>query len=122
MELTQKQAIDAYRVVRKLEKQDMNGKAARTLFLARKALEPQMEFQDEQEHKAVDLLNCGINLTTGTIDFPSEEAREAYIKKMDEIAEMEVEIDWKKCAFDISELRLAPDDIEPLEFIVNIVC
>lgn len=121
MELTQKQAMDAYRVVRKLEKQDMNGVCAKILFDARKALEPQFQFQDEQEGKQIDILGCDIS-DNGIIEFPDDEARNKYIEKMEEISKLVVDVDFEKKRFDIRDIKICPEDIEALESIVEIVC
>lgn len=121
MELTQKQAMDAYRVVRKLEKQDMNGVCAKILFDARKALEPQFQFQDEQECKQIDALGCDVS-ETGAIGFPDDEARNKYIEKMEEISQLEVDVALEKKRFDIRDIKICPEDIEALESIVEIVC
>ena len=121
MKITQKQAIAAYRAVRKLEYQDMPGREAMTLFKMRSALEPQFKFQDEQEHKFVETLNCEIN-DNGSIDFPDDETRGEFINKLNELAELEVEIEIEKTKFDVSNLKLSAMDIEALETIMDIVC
>ena len=121
MKLTQKQAIDAYKVVRKLENQDMPGSAAMFFFMARKTLEKQFEFQNEQEQKELTKLGCSID-EKGIIKFPDDEAKLAYIQKMDEIAKIEVDVSLEKAQLDISGLRLSVKDIEALEYIAEIVC
>lgn len=121
MKLTQKQAIEAYTVIRKLEKQEMSGTYAMVLFKARKELEPHFQFQDEQEHKLIKQLGCVLK-DSGEIEFPNAEARQKYVEKVNEIAEVEVELDLEKKEFDITDLHLSAKDIEALEIIADIVC
>lgn len=121
MKLTQKQAIDAYRVVRKLENQDMPSEYAMALFHARKALEPQFQFQNEQEQNMLRTLGCQVG-DIGEIQFPSDEAREKYIAKMEEIGDLEVDIKLKKETIGVKGLVLSAKDLESLDFIAKIVC
>ena len=121
MKLTQKQAIEAYRSVRKLEEQDMPYRDARVLFEARKALEPQLQFQDEQERKLLDQLGCQIS-QNGAIMFSSEDAKAEYIRKITEIGEVEVEVDLEKKKFNPDALTMNARDIEALDLIFEIVC
>jgi len=121
MKMTQKQAIEAYKVIRKLEYQDMPGATAMMIFRTRKALEPQFEFQDGEERKALESLGAKIN-DIGIIDFPDGDAQQKYIDKMEEIGEIEVEVNLKKQTIDITDLKLNAKDIEALETIMEIVC
>ena len=121
MNITQKQAIDAYKAVRKLEYQDMPGECAVVLFKLRRALEPQYEFQDEQEHKFVNTLDCSIS-GNGEIVFKDDESRNKYLEKVKELGELEVEVNIKKQKFSIKDLKLSPNDIAALEPIFDIVC
>lgn len=122
MKITQKQAIDLYRVVRKLEYQDNDGVTALYLFELRKKLEPRFLFQDEQEKKSIGELECAID-ENGTIAFPSVEAKEKYIEKMDELGnlEFELEIDEKR-PFNISGYKMSANDIGIISEILPVVC
>lgn len=121
MKIKQKQAIDAYKVLVKLEQQDMPGKFAMHCFKMKKKLEPQFQFQDEQEHRLIKQLGCTLK-DSGEIEFPDDAAKEKYIKKIGEIADVEVSLDIEKKEFDITDLHLSAKDIEALEIIADIVC
>lgn len=121
MKLTQKQAMEAYTTVRKLENQDMPGEKAMALFRARRALEPQYQFQDEQERKTLESLGCSIG-DTGAIVFPDAESREKYILKLEELRALEVEVDLARQPFEIKGLTMNAKDIEALDEIMEIVC
>ena len=120
MKITQKQAIEAYKTVRKLEHQDMPGDKAMVMFRMRKALEPQYQFQDEQERKALETLEANIR-QDGGIEFKDIESKNLYIQKLDEIGALEVEIQWEKEELEIHGLTLNAIDIAALEPIVEIV-
>ena len=121
MKIKQKQAIDAYREVRKLETQDMDGSQAIMLFALREALEPQFRFQDEQEHKYSMMLNCPIR-PDGTISFPDAETRRKYLDKIDELSEIEVELNWELKRFNINGIRISMNGIEALRSVLEVVC
>ena len=121
MIITQKQAIEAYKAIRKIEKQDMPGGLAMLVFTTRKALEPQFQFQDEQEHKIVEQLGCRIN-DNGIIEFQNVEDQQKYLEKLNEIFELEVEVDLEKKIFPVRDIKMNVSDIEALEPIFNIVC
>ena len=121
MKITQKQAIDAYKAVRKLEYQDMPGEKAMAMFRLRKALEPQYQFQDEQERKELESLGADIS-QTGDINFKDDESKQKYIEKIKEIEELEVDVDIAKETLDIHGMMISAKDIEALDPIVKIVC
>lgn len=120
MEFTQKQAIEIYRVVRKLEYQDMDGMTANTLFNLREAFEPRFKFQDEQEKKLIDKLLCSVD-NTGAITFPNVEAQKEYIGKISEIDRIKVDIAISKTKIDISGIKISPHDIGILREVAEIV-
>lgn len=122
MKITQKQAIDLYRVVRKLECQDNDGATALYLFEVRKKLEPRFLFQDEQEKKAIGELECAID-ENGIIAFPNTEAKEKYIEKLGELEKLEFELDIdEKRPFNISGYKMSANDIGVISEILPVVC
>ena len=121
MKITQKQAMDAYKVVRKLEYQDMSGSDAKKLFDMRKLLEPQFQFQDEQEHKLIEQLGCKLS-EIGEIAFPDVETQQKYLDKLNEIYALDINFANEKQSLDVSAMKLNPLDIAALEPIFNIVC
>ena len=121
MKLTQKQAIDAYKAVRKLEYQDMPGEKAIVMFRLRKALEPQYQFQDEQERKALDAIGAEVN-EFGGIEFKDPESKKEYVTKMKELEAIDVDVDLKEETLDIRGMTMSAKDIEALGTVIKIVC
>ena len=121
MKITQKQAIDAYRTIRKLSYQDTDGLTAMFLFDLREKLEPRFRFQDEQEQNCIKQLGCHID-ASGVISFIDEESKQKYLDKMEEINKLEIDLDIIKKPLDISRLTLNCYDIENLKPIVDVIC
>lgn len=121
MKLTQKQAIDAYKAVRKLEQQEMDGRCAKVLFDARKALEPHFQFQNEQETKEVELLGAEIG-DNGLIVFSDIESQKKYLEKMNEIEQLEIDVGIEKKPFPVDGMKISPESLAALDLIVEIVC
>lgn len=119
--LTQAQAIEVYKTVRKLETQDMPGEYADVLFNIRKALEPRYQFQNEQEMKFVNSNGCTLT-DTGEIHFKSEDDKQAYIKKLEEIGSIEIDLQIEKKKFGIRGLTMNCKDRESLDLVTDIVC
>lgn len=121
MTITQGQAINAFRVLCKLENQDMDGQYALAVFKAKKALEPQCQFQDMEERKYVKSLGCSVS-DDGQIEFKDDVSKAEYIKKVNELAKLEIDVDIDKKKLDISGLKLSAMDIAVLESIMEIAC
>lgn len=120
MKIKQQQAIEAYMAVRKLEYQDMPGEKAMVMFKLRKALEPQYQFQDEQERKIIESLGATIG-ADGFVAFKSDDDKAAYTNKLNEICNLEVDINIEQQTIDAKGMTLSVKDIEALEPVVKII-
>lgn len=84
------------------------------IFLVQKAIEPHIEFQNEQQQKLYDEFKPEVD--GDTFDFGTAERRIEFMNKMKDIGELDVNIDFDKPTIDLSEnVSLDPDEIASLE-------
>ena len=119
MKTTQGKIVNAYRVLLRLSEQQLPLPVAYALYKAKKALDPQWQFQLEQEQKLI--RDCGAELhPDGTVTFPDDAARESYVAAALELNEMETEIEVPEIVLpEDSGLSLSVNEIDALDGIVK---
>lgn len=111
--MKQSNIVSAYKVLTKLSQQDLPIRLAFDLFKIKQQLQPQWDFQIEEETKAA---ATATQLPGGRLEFPSAEEADVFRKKLAEIAEMDVELEIKKASIPLTaEIRLSVEDIEALK-------
>lgn len=120
MKFTQKKLINAYRTLLRLSEQQLPLPMAYALYKVKKALEPQWQFQLEQEQKMV--TECKGVVSNGTVTFPDDDARLEYVRKATELSDMEVEVDIQETVLpENSELSLSMNEIDALDGFIKVV-
>ena len=115
--MLQSKIVSAYKALTKLSQQDLPIRLAFDLFKIKQLMQPQWDFQIEEETKAS---MSAKQLPGGRLEFPSPEEAEAFRKKIAEIGEMDVELEIKKASIPLTaEIRLSVEDIEALKDFVE---
>jgi hypothetical protein len=118
MKITQGKIVNAYRTLLRLSEQQLPLPVAYALYKAKKALDPQWQFQLEQEQKMI--AECKGVVDNGSVTFPSDDARLEYVKKALELNEMETEIEVPEIVLpEDSGLSLSMNEIDALDGIVK---
>lgn len=115
--MKQVKIINAYRTLMNMAGETFPLPVAYKLYKLRKALEPQYDFQTEQERAAVEEFNGHFDDETKKIVFESVEVGEKFIKKLEELANMEVELEFEPVTINMNDIRMeiTPNDIEKLD-------
>ncbi len=110
--------IKAYRAINKLGQQDLPIKLAFDLFKIKQALQPQWDFQVDEENKLA--VNAKVN-ADGSVTFDSPEAAEAFRQKLKELSDIDVDlkITPARIPLSIPGLTLSMDDIDALDCFVQ---
>lgn len=110
--------IKAYRAINKLGRQDLPIKLAFDLFKIKQALQPQWDFQVDEENKLA--VNAKVN-ADGSVTFDSPEAAEAFRQKLKELSDIDVDlkITPARIPLSIPGLTLSMDDIDALDCFVQ---
>ena len=110
--------IKAYKVLIKLGQQDLPIGLAYDLFKIKQKLQPQWEFQVNEESK----MSAGATVNPdGSITFSSPEAAAAFRDKLKQIGDMDVDLKVNPASIPLSTpgLALSMDDIEALDCFVQ---
>jgi len=120
MKITQGKIVNAYRALLRLSEQQLPLPTAYALYKTKKALDPQWQFQIEQEQKLI--RDCGAELhPDGSVTFPDDAARESYVAAVLELNAMETEIDLSAIVIPESGgLTLTVNELDALDGIVRI--
>ena len=111
---TQGSAVKAYNVINKLSGGSMPISMAYKFFKMKQALKVQYDFQAEQEQLLFDKFQPEYN--DGMWTFSSEEDRDSFASKLDEINEMPVEIDLDKQRVVLDDhIMISIEDMEALD-------
>ena len=110
MTITQKQAIEAYKVVERVRNEPLPIRTAYALFTLRQKLAPAWEFQIEQEQKFIELTSAVVN-PDGTANFPSEDECKSFLRMKAELEAEPVEIDFEPIELP-DTLTLSMNEIE----------
>ena len=110
--------IKAYKALTKLGQQDLPIKLAFDLFKIKQALQPQWDFQVDEENKLA--VNAKVN-ADGSVTFDSPEAAEAFRQKLKELSDIDVDlkITPARIPLSIPGLTLSMDDIDALDCFVQ---
>ena len=110
--------IKAYKALIKLGQQDLPIKLAFDLFKIKQALQPQWDFQVDEENKLA--VNAKVN-ADGSVTFDSPEAAEAFRQKLKELSDIDVDlkITPARIPLSIPGLTLSMDDIDALDCFVQ---
>ena len=115
--MIQSKIVSAYKALTKLSQQDLPIRLAFDLFKIKQQLQPQWDFQIEEETKAAATAK---QLPGGRLEFPSPEEVEAFRKRIAEIGDMDVDLEIKKASIPLTaEIRLSVEDIEALKDFVE---
>ena len=116
--MKQFKVIKAYKALTKLGQQDLPIKLAFDLFKIKQALQPQWDFQLDEENKLA--ANAKVN-ADGSVTFDSPEAAEAFRQKLKELSDIDVDLKVKPVQIPISihGLTLSMDDVDALDCFVQ---
>ena len=106
--------INAYKALIKLGQQDLPIKLAFALFKIKQALQPQWDFQLDEENK----LAAGAKVSAdGTVTFNTPEDADAFRKKLSELNNVDVNLKVKpvRIPLSIPGAVLSMNDIEALD-------
>ena len=116
--MKQSAIIKAYKSICKLSQLDLPIRLAFDLFKVKMVLQPQWDFQIEEETKAA---STAKPLENGQYEFPTTEGANAFREKMQEIGQIEVDMKFPKVRIPLSipGLKLSVEDIEALKDFVT---
>lgn len=120
MKTTQNKAVNAYIALLKLYRMTLKGKTARDLYMLKSKLEPSWNFQRDEQEKYLQACN-GTADENGTLKFNSIEDRDKFDEKVNEIAEVEVELDITPVQIKCDDVEISGADIEALIGFVDFV-
>jgi len=116
--MKQFKVIKAYKALTKLGQQDLPIKLAFDLFKIKQALQPQWDFQLDEEKKMTDSAKVNAD---GSITFESQEAAAAFRQRLKELSDIDVDLKVKPVQIPISipGLTLSMDDVDALDCFVQ---
>lgn len=113
--MTQKQIIDAYKVLNKLNSQPMPIKTAYALHKLRRVLQPAWDFQVERENALLQKYKPEL-VENGVLQFKSPDDLREWNETMAEVNALPSDIDVTPVTVAMTDyMRLAPSDIDQLE-------
>lgn len=113
--MTQKQVIDAYKALTKLNTQPLPMKTAYALHKLRRALQPAWDFQVEQEGALFDKLKP-TPIGNGALQFKSPDELKTWNQTIDELNAMPSDIEFAPVTVTMDDaISITPDDIDRLE-------
>lgn len=119
--MKQEKIIEAYRVLKNMAGESYPLPVAYSLYNLRKSMEPQADFQLEQEKKLIEEFN-GKPGDNGLINFGDQENAQKFLEKLKELGDLEVDFIFTPIDIPISgDIKITPNDIEKLDGFVNFV-
>lgn len=118
--MKQSKLTNAYKIITRLSTELLPLPISWGIYKLRNEIEPQWKFQLEQEQAFADSLGATIN-ENGLIIFKDDETREEYLKKFNELGDMEVDIKIEPLVIDASKInvKISGNEIEALSGIIN---
>lgn len=110
--------IKAYKALTKLGQQDLPIRLAFDLFKIKQALQPQWDFQLDEENKLT--ASAKVN-ADGSVTFDTPEASAAFRQRLKELSDIDVDLKVKPVQIPLSipGLTLSMDDIDALDCFVQ---
>ena len=110
--------IKAYKALTKLGQQDLPIRLAFDLFKIKQALQPQWDFQLDEENKLT--ASAKVN-ADGSVTFDTPEAAEMFRQKLKDLSDIDVDlkITPARIPLSIPGLTLSSDDIDALDCFVQ---
>lgn len=122
--MKQRDIIQAYHAIQSYKKKENETHKAslrcnHAIFKVQKLIEPQVEFQNEREQAILQEFHPKSD--GNTLDFGSNENRDAFFDKLNELAEMEIDLgEFEKPTISLDEnISLDVDEISALEPFIN---
>lgn len=116
--MKQFKVIKAYKALIKLGQQDLPIKLAFDLFKIKKALQPQWDFQADEEAK----MTTGAKVNAdGSVTFETQGAADAFRQRLRELSDIDVDLKIKPVQIPLSlpGLTLSMDDVDALDCFVQ---
>lgn len=110
----QKNVIKAYNALLKIYDRVIDGYISLPLFRLKKALTAQYQFQQAQEQKLTMKYGEGINKDR-TVRFKSEADKDEFFQALGEMAEMDVEVEWKRISLVVDEVPFSVKELDALD-------
>lgn len=116
--MKQSKIIKAYKALTKLGQQDLPIRLAFDLFKIKQALQPQWDFQLDEENKLT--ASAKVN-ADGSVTFDTPEAAEMFRQKLKDLSDIDVDlkITPARIPLSIPGLTLSMDDIDALDCFVQ---
>lgn len=110
--------IKAYKALTKLGQQDLPIRLAFDLFKIKQALQPQWDFQLDEENKLT--ASAKVN-ADGSVTFDTPEAAEMFRQKLKDLSDIDVDLKVTpvRIPLSIPGLTLSMDDIDALDCFVQ---
>ena len=110
--------IKAYKALTKLGQQDLPIKLAFDLFKIKQALQPQWDFQLDEENKLT--ASAKVN-ADGSVTFDTPEAADMFRQKLKDLSDIDVDLKVTpvRIPLSIPGLTLSMDDIDALDCFVQ---
>ena len=110
--------IKAYKALTKLGQQDLPIRLAFDLFKIKQALQPQWDFQLDEENKLT--ASAKVN-ADGSVTFDTPEAAEMFRQRLKDLSDIDVDLKVKPVQIPLSipGLTLSMDDIDALDCFVQ---
>lgn len=116
--MKQFEAIKAYKALINLGREKMPADTAYKLFKLKKILQPEFDFQVEQERKCAEMRNAVVD-EKGIYKTDNPEDMKALVDDLRELAQMDCNIEVEPVEIVVDgSLKLSPDDMEALEAFV----
>ena len=114
--MKQNKIVEAYKIIKNMNGEKFPLPIAYKLYKLRKELEPQVDFQYEQEKNLVDEFG-GVVQENGSINFGNPENARKFVEKYNELGEMETDIEIEPVVINMRDvnIELSPNDIEKLD-------
>ena len=110
--------IKAYKALTKLGQQDLPIRLAFDLFKIKQALQPQWDFQLDEENKLT--ASAKVN-ADGSVTFDTPEAAEMFRQKLKDLSDIDVDLKVTpvRIPLSIPGLTLSMDDVDALDCFVQ---
>ena len=113
--MKQQQIVNAYKVIKKYENEKLPLDISYGLFKVKKLLQPQWDFEIEQENKIYEKYDPQFE-DNGKMTFKNDDDELNFIKELNELLEMEIEWDEEKVQIDFNNrVDLSLADVEALD-------
>lgn len=111
--MKQNNIVKAYNIINTLYTKSMNVKTSLAFYKVRQALQPQYDFQLEQERNIIKETHP-TQKENGNLKFENDELQKEFMNKLSELSNLDVDLEFDKVFIDDDTLSLSIEEIEVL--------